>query len=48
MTLWIQKINGAAGVEESSPGRAQTLPSGAEGKKDESKKRGFFTLSKKK
>jgi hypothetical protein len=51
MTMWIQKINTATGGGsdvESSPARAHTLPSGVDPKKDESKKRGFFTLGKKK
>jgi len=51
MNAWMGKINSASGVGEASmtPTRAQTLPLHAEGSRsEEPKKRGFFTLGKKK
>ncbi|XP_055939314.1 spectrin beta chain-like isoform X2 [Argiope bruennichi] len=46
MNLWLQKLQAAIGSEGSAgPSRSQTLPAGD--KKDEHKKRGFFTLKKK-
>jgi len=47
MNSWISKLNGAVGAE-ASPSRAQTLPASSDGKKDEPKRRSFFTLGKKK
>ena len=47
MNLWLRKINNMSGQEGASPSRAQTLPADA-GKRDEHKKRSFFTLGKKK
>ncbi|GFT00678.1 spectrin beta chain [Nephila pilipes] len=45
MNLWLQKLQAAIGSEGSAgPSRSQTLPAGD--KKDEHKKRGFFTLKK--
>jgi len=51
MNTWMGKINSASGTGEASmsPVRAQTLPVHAEGSRsEEPKKRGFFTLGKKK
>jgi spectrin beta len=47
MNAWISKIRSVAGSEAASPARAQTLPASSE-RKDEPKKRTFFTLGKKK
>jgi len=50
MNLWISKIQSTISDIETSPGpsRSQTMPAKGEGdKKDEPKKRGFFTLKKK-
>ncbi|XP_013782687.1 spectrin beta chain-like isoform X2 [Limulus polyphemus] len=50
MSSWVQKLQVAAGEGESPgwPSRSQTLPAKSEGeKKEEHKKRGFFTLKKK-
>ena len=48
MNAWIQHITRVSGAEAASPTRAQTMPSTSEAKKDEPKKRGFFTMGKKK
>lgn len=50
MNDWIHKVNTASGVDvgPSHPTRSQTLPSAVDSKAEEPKKRGFFTLSKKK
>ena len=52
MNAWIGKINSSAGggdVGSSSAGRSQTMPASVEAaRKDEQKKRSFFTLGKKK
>lgn len=48
MSSWIQRISHASGAEAASPTRAQTLPSTSEGRKDEPKRRSFFTMGKKK
>jgi len=46
MNSWISKINSVAGADAATAsGRAQTLP--AQGQKEESKRRSFFTLKKK-
>lgn len=43
------KINSSSGAEYgSSAGKAQTMPVSGEGRRDEPKKRSFFTLAKKK
>jgi len=50
MNAWMGKINSAsaAGEASMSPVKAQTLPLHAEGSRsEEPKKRGFFTLGKK-
>uniref|UniRef100_A0A4D5R949 Spectrin beta chain n=1 Tax=Scolopendra viridis TaxID=118503 RepID=A0A4D5R949_SCOVI len=50
MNVWVQKINVAVGEGEGSagPSRSQTLPAKGESeKKEEHKRRGFFTLKKK-
>ena len=50
MNVWINKIQSAISDTETSPGpsRSQTMPAkGDDEKKDEPKKRGFFTLKKK-
>jgi len=49
MNAWMGKVNAASGASEaSSPLRTQTLPIHAEGSRsEETKKRGFFTLGKK-
>ena len=51
MTNWIHRINESAGIEEGAAGRASTLPgsisSGGE-HREETKKRGLFSLGKKK
>jgi spectrin beta len=50
MNLWINKIQSTISDIETSPGpsRSQTMPAkGEDDKKDEPKKRGFFTLKKK-
>merc|ERR1719153_1331668 len=46
MNLWVNTINHQAQVHEEGPGKSQTLPPGSE-KKDEPKRRSFFTLKKK-
>jgi spectrin beta len=47
MNTWVAAINQqAAGGMEEGPGKSQTLPPGSE-KKDEPKRRSFFTLKKK-
>jgi len=49
MNNWISVLSSASGADAASPTRAQTLPAGsAEGRKDEPKRRSFFTLGKKK
>jgi len=49
MNNWIGQINAVAGSESAaSSSRAQTMPASSEVRRDESKKRGFFTLGKKK
>jgi len=49
MNNWIASINAAAGVDAAAASsRAQTMPASSEGRRDEPKKRGFFTLGKKK
>jgi hypothetical protein len=52
MATWISRINSAAGVEEGREERARTLPgtstSAAEHQREDTKKRGLFTLGKKK
>jgi len=49
MNSWISRINAAAGSDSTaSSSRAQTMPASSEGRRDEPKKRGFFTLGKKK
>lgn len=49
MNTWITKVNSVTGAESSSSaGKAQTMPASAEGRRDEPKKRSFFTLAKKK
>jgi len=45
MNMWINAINAEAGGQ-SGPSKSQTLPSGSD-KRDEPKKRSFFTLKKK-
>jgi spectrin beta len=45
MNLWVNSINQQAQVHEEGPGKSQTLPPGSE-KKDEPKRRSFFTLKK--
>lgn len=51
MEQWIQKINSAVeSVHSPGPSRSQTMPatgSSGDAKKDESKKRGIFTMKKK-
>ena len=46
MNLWVDAINRQAQGLEEAPGKSQTLPPGSE-KKDEPKRRSFFTLKKK-
>ena len=47
MNLWVDSINRKSqGGEESGQGKSQTLPPGSD-KRDEPKKRSFFTLKKK-
>jgi hypothetical protein len=52
MNAWMSKVNaasGASGDQSTSPARASTLPTSVEGpRSEEPKKRGFFTLGKKK
>jgi len=50
MNTWMTKINSASGTGETSmsPIRAQTLPLAESSRSEEPKKRGFFTLGKKK
>ena len=43
---WVNGINAQAAPEEAAGGKSQTLPPGSE-KKDEPKRRSFFTLKKK-
>jgi len=45
MNVWVNSINQQAQVHEEGPGKSQTLPPGSE-KKDEPKRRSFFTLKK--
>merc|ERR1712112_119080 len=45
MNLWVTGINSQANPEEEAGARSQTLPPGSE-KKDEPKRRSFFTLKK--
>ena len=50
MTQWVQGIQEVTQAEAGTgagPSRAQTLPASSGEKKDEPKKRGFFTLKKK-
>jgi len=50
MNIWMSKVQSAIADTEASPGpsRSQTMPAkGDDDKKDEPKKRGFFTLKKK-
>ena len=49
MNLWINKIQSSTETEASpGPSRSQTMPAkGEEQKKDEPKKKGFFTMKKK-
>ena len=47
MNFWIGRLNHASGTEAGSPTRAQTMPASGE-RKDEPKRRSFFTLGKKK
>merc|ERR1711970_1246041 len=46
MNVWVNTINQQAQIHEEGPGKSQTLPPGSE-KKDEPKRRSFFTLKKK-
>ena len=46
MNLWVEAINRQAQGLEEGPGKSQTLPPGSD-KKDEPKRRSFFTLKKK-
>eukprot|EP00092_Neocalanus_flemingeri_P055979 GFUD01066290.1.p1 GENE.GFUD01066290.1~~GFUD01066290.1.p1 ORF type:complete len:259 (+),score=50.04 GFUD01066290.1:61-837(+) len=46
VNLWVTGINQQAQIHEEASGKSQTLPPGSE-KKDEPKKRSFFTLKKK-
>jgi len=46
MNVWVNTINQAAQAHEEGPGKSQTLPPGSE-RKDEPKRRSFFTLKKK-
>ena len=46
MNLWVNTINHQASMHEEGPGKSQTLPPGSD-KKDEPKRRSFFTLKKK-
>merc|ERR1712106_214643 len=45
MNVWVNSINQQAHVPEEGSGKSQTLPPGSE-KKDEPKRRSFFTLKK--
>merc|ERR1712106_692126 len=45
MNVWVGGINQQAQIHEEGPGKSQTLPPGSE-KKDEPKRRSFFTLKK--
>merc|ERR1712106_1243019 len=45
MNVWVGDINQQAQIHEEGPGKSQTLPPGSE-KKDEPKRRSFFTLKK--
>ncbi|KAL5008468.1 hypothetical protein ScPMuIL_014049 [Solemya velum] len=48
MDFWIQRIQQVSGVEGTSmPSKSQTLPAKSEEKRDEHKKKSFFTLKKK-
>lgn len=52
MNAWMSKVNAASGTsgeQSTSPARASTLPTSVESpRSEEPKKRGFFTLGKKK
>jgi len=49
MNNWISRINASTGAESAATvSRAQTMPASSEGRRDEPKKRSFFTLGKKK
>ena len=49
MNSWIECINAAAGSESAAASSgAQTMPASSEGRRDEPKRRSFFTLGKKK
>lgn len=48
MNDWVSKIKAVAGEEAASPSGYKTLPPSLEGRRDEPKRRSFFTLSKKK
>merc|ERR1719430_1866368 len=45
MNVWVNTINQQAQIHEEGPGKSQTFPPGSE-KKDEPKRRSFFTLKK--
>ena len=47
MTQWVNAINAVTEAGATGSQRAQTLPAGQTEKKDEPKKRSFFTLKKK-
>jgi len=47
MNQWVRGIQDVSQGESAGPSRAQTLPASSVEKKDEPKKRGFFTLKKK-
>ena len=47
MSAWVTGIQDVSRVAAVGPSRAQTLPASGLEKKDEPKKRGFFTLKKK-
>ena len=46
MNLWVESINRQVQTPEEAAGKSQTLPPGSD-KKDEPKRRSFFTLKKK-
>jgi len=49
MNGWIDRINATAGSESAAAtSGAQTMPASSEGRRDEPKRRSFFTLGKKK
>jgi len=48
MMTWIHSVSAASGAESGSPTRAQTLPAQSGDRKDEHKRRSFFTLGKRK